>query len=290
MSSAPTDVSPQRRRLADELRRLRIAANLSGEELGDRIGISQSKVSKIENLHRRPTLADVRAWTHITDAPDDLAAQLVELAEAVLTETTTWRTALREGLPRTQQEVAELEATAALICNFQPGAIPGLLQTPEYARRLFELSNMVGEQDFARAVIERMNRQAILQNETKRFEFVFTEAALRYCPGPPRLLLAQLDRVAAFATLPNVNIGFIPHAAEARTIYSHGFVIYDQRGEDEDPIVKVETLTAGLTITDSEAVETYRRQFARLQEAALYDEEGLSLLHAIAADVRQLAS
>lgn len=275
------------RQLVAELRRLRIAAGLSGEALGEQIGVSQSKVSKVENAHRRPTVADVQAWARVTGADEELTAQLVEQAEAVLTQATSWRTSLREGLPRKQQQVAELEASSWLICNFQPGAIPGLLQTPEYARRLFELSDVVGGQDYANAVIERMNRQTVLHDDSRRFEFVFTEAAVRYRPGPPRVLLAQLDRLATVATLPNVSIGFIPQTSEARTILSHGFVVYDERG-DEDPIVKVETLTAGLTIEDPEGVEAYRNQFGRLREAAVYGDAAQDFLARVVDDIRHL--
>lgn len=284
----PGNPMAQRRLVAEELRRLRLAAGLSGEQLATRIGVSQSKISKIENLRRSAPVADVRAWAQATGASEATIAQLAERATAALTEATTWRAGLAAGLASKQQQVAELEASAAVIQNFQPSAIPGLLQTPEYARQTLVLSDVVGGQDYTSAVIARMNRQTVLHDERKRLEFVFTEAALRWRPGPSRLLLAQLDRLATTATLPNVSIGLIPHTAEAATIHSHGFVIYDQRGQDEEAIVKVETLTAGLTIVDPDGVAAYQRQFARLRESALHGEAALEFLTKVMEDIRQL--
>ena len=54
-----------------------------------------------------------------------------------------------------------------------------------------------------------------------------TEAALRWRPGPPNVLIAQLGRVSALGTLDNVSVGIIPSDAEAVTFTSHGFAIYD---------------------------------------------------------------
>ena len=75
--------------------------------------------------------------------------------------------------------------------------MPGLLQTPEYARyRLSESLEEIGAaDDVDEAVGARMQRQQVLYRPGKRFNFVITEAVLRYRLCPPEALAGQLDRL-----------------------------------------------------------------------------------------------
>ena len=93
--------------------------------------------------------------------------------------------------------------------NFQPGIIPGLLQTAEYARRIIEMPTSAPKQSGA-AVAARLDRQETLHDRKRHFEFLMTEAALRYRPGPPEVLAAQLDHLAALATLETITFGSSP--------------------------------------------------------------------------------
>lgn len=61
---------------------------------------------------------------------------LLALAEAAVNEVATFRVRLGGGLAAVQDSVRDLEASARVVRNFQPGIIPGLVQTAEYARRI----------------------------------------------------------------------------------------------------------------------------------------------------------
>ena len=91
---------------------------------------------------------------------------------------------MARGLVRLQEDSLELEASASTILNFQIASIPGLLQVPEYARRVFAAGHPAGQVDIAAAVAVRMNRQVILYDDSKHLEFVLAEAAVRWRPGP----------------------------------------------------------------------------------------------------------
>jgi transcriptional regulator with XRE-family HTH domain len=283
----PEEHRSQRQRLGTELRKLRKLAGLNGYQLAEQVGISQSKVSRIEASSAVPTVREAEAWARAVGASDEVLANLVGLAEAALTEFERWRMALRHGLPHLQAEVRALEANARRISNFQPSLVPGLLQTAEYARRVFRLADVVGGQDYAGAVAARMSRQEILFDEDRRFEFLVTEGALRWRPGPPKLLLAQLDRVSSVATLSNVSLGLMPQDAEATAVASHGFAIYGDRENDGEPFVRVEMIHGELTVSDPEDVAIYRERFSRLSEAAVFDEDARTLLARIADDLRR---
>ncbi len=273
------------RRLGLALRGLRLDAGLTGHQLAQRIGLSQSTISRIELGEAMPSLADVQDWAHATGAASQQHDELRMLAEAAAVETISWRKAIRRGLPELQQDVRELEATSATMLNFQPVIIPGLLQTADYARRLVQSGYPGGRPDIAAAVSARLERQTILYDESKRLEFVVAEAALRWRIGPLQTMLTQLDRLISLATLPSVSIGVIPQAAEVAAWHIHGFAILDERS-DGVPVVRVETLTTGLSISDPQEVERYRQAFRLLRATAVFDDRAEDLIRALMSEVR----
>jgi transcriptional regulator with XRE-family HTH domain len=273
-------LSPERRRLAASLKDLRRAAGLSGEQLGAALGWSQSKVSKIENARTRPSVSDVEAWANVTRASAELRSELTVLAELTAVDAQSWRVAQEAGLTRLQQEMAEIEAATTHLRNFQPALIPGLLQTAEYARRVLTLSDVSEQRDVPSAVAARLERQTVLYDQDKRFDFVLTEAALLWRPGPPELMHAQMDRLLSIETLPNVHIGVVPFGREATALYANGFTIFEV---PDDPIVLVEILTTDLMLSDARDLSAYREAFGRLQDAAVTGQEARSLISSITA-------
>jgi hypothetical protein len=234
-----------------------------------------------------PSLADIDSWARVTGASPQRHREVRELAEAAAVETISWSRAARRGLPELQQDVRELEATSATIVNYQPTIVPGLLQTAEYARRLVSSGYPGGRPDMSAAITARLDRQAILYDDSKRLEFVIAEAALRWRLGPSQMMLAQLDRIANVATLPNVTVGIIPQMTEIAVWHIHGFAILDDRS-DGPAVVRVETLTTGLSISDPEAVERYRQAFRRLKDAAVLNDEAGELIRALTGETHQL--
>jgi transcriptional regulator with XRE-family HTH domain len=273
--------SSAHRQLLSALKELREGKNLSGQRFGELLEWSQSKVSKIETGRTKPSAADVMAWARATGATDQQTAELVSLADAVLTEARTWSS--RHGtLASRNQEIAYIEAETTHLQNFQPAVVPGLLQVAEYARRVITMLDVSGERDVAEAVRVRMGRQTILYDQAKAFEFLLTESALRWRPGPPSLLLPQLDHLLSIATLPNVTIGVLPNTDEAPALYLNGFTIF---GIPDDPLVLVETFHLEEKLDDEANLATYRGLFARMWAAAATGDEASALIRRIMADV-----
>jgi transcriptional regulator with XRE-family HTH domain len=278
------ELSARRRELGAELRRLRKNARLSGEQIARAAGISQSRASRIELGQQSASPEVVSRWGQACGATATELDELAVLADAAATEAISWRQAMSEGLDKLQQDSRAIEASASLICNFQTSWVPGLLQLPEYTQRIFAAEHGPGQPDIATAVATRMNRQAILYDGAKRFEFILTEAALRWRVGPPSLMRAQADKIIAVATLGNVTVGIIPQSAESGHWHDHGFNILDDRGEAGDAIAHVETLTSGLTITDPADVSVYKEAFARLRALAATGDDAADLIHRVMAD------
>lgn len=271
----------QRSRLAAELRLLRRLSGLSGRELRDYIKVSQAQISRIESGQSVPSVPQVLAWADATGASDDVRANLPALTEAALNEVDAWRAHGTVHPAAIQRDIGALEASAAISRHFQPAIVPGLLQTAEYARRTFEITDVGGWGDHAAAVAARMDRQQALYRPGKRFEFLLTEAAVRLRVGPPQVMRGQLRHLASLLSLENVDIGVVPLAAEASAVPWCPFHIYDELPEGQDPFVTIELPHGRLTVSDPQDVEIYQRQLEAIRDAAVHGEEARILLEGI---------
>jgi transcriptional regulator with XRE-family HTH domain len=254
-----------REALGWRLRELRRDADLTGYVLAERLRWPQSKVSKIETGRQTPTESDIRAWAEATGR-GDVADELVATVQTLETMYADWRRQLRGGLRARQQSFADVEARAASLRVFECTFVPGLLQTPEYARALItESIEFYQVPDDADAAVQaRMQRQQVLYRVDKEFFFVITEAVLRYRFCPPEVLVGQLDRLMTLSSLRNVKFGIIPFEAEYRFSPPHGFWIFD------DDMVLIETISAELTLTQPQEISQHLKAFDRLAAAAVY--------------------
>jgi transcriptional regulator with XRE-family HTH domain len=258
-------VSPSQQRLADALKQLRARSGMSAAALGRVLGWTQTKVSRAENGTRRVSLAEAIAWAEATDTPDDLRAEVTELAEASARAVRSWWSVHAGGMARRQHEIAELEASSTAILNTQH-VIPGLLQTADYARRAVELANVSGQTDVAATVAARLRRQEILYDPGRQFDYVLPESALHVrLADDPAVMRAQADRLLSLDTLPNVSIAVLPYSVPF-PVWPGSFVLYEI---PDEPLVVIEYLTDEVTIGDEDEVSTYREAFARLRAAAV---------------------
>lgn len=268
-------------RLASELRALRDAAGLGGIEAGLRAGLSQSKISKIENQRLHASPADVRTLCRIYGASPDREATLVNLAESLAKAIEPRRVTLSRGASAMQQRIRRLEESSTLLRSFQPCMVIGLLQTEAYARLVFGVSQSGADLD--QAVAARLQRQTVLRERIPRATLIMTEGALRWQAGSARLMIEQLDAIAAALNLPNVRIGIIPYTTPVAFFPRHGFHLYDS----DAAIIGTETGTA--TIVDSEDVSRYEQMFADLENVAATGDDARGALTRISDDYRRLA-
>lgn len=285
--SAARQASP-RQQLAVELRRLRDVAGISGRELAKRVGISQSTLSRIEAGHVVPPLPQVLDWAKAVGAEPDCQATLRALTEAAHSpEVRDWAASLAER-PHLQDDVRAFEEDAHLVRNFQPALVPGLLQTAEYARRVFDTFDPpYAPEAAAAALAARLDRQRVLYDPAKQFEFLITEAALRFRPGPHRVLLAQLDRIISIETLDTVTIGVIPQDIEASTTIPHGFVIYEN---EDHAVASAEPIPGSMVTRGPELVDAHRRRWAALGRMALFDNDAREFLAELREEIHRIAT
>lgn len=280
--------SRPRQQLSVELRRLRDLAGISGRELAKQVGISQSTLSRIEAGHVVPPLPQVLDWAKAVGAEEAAQTLLRTLTEAAHSpEVHDWAASLAQR-PHLQDDVRAFEEDAHVVRNFQPALVPGLLQTADYARRVFDTFDPpYTPEALTAALAARLDRQGVLYDPAKRFEFLITEAALRFRPGPHRVLLGQLDRIISIETLDTVTIGVIPQGIEASTTIPHGFVIYEN---EDHALASAEPISGSMIIRGPELVDTHRRRWAALTRMALFDNDARAFLAELRDEIHRIAT
>ena len=149
-----------------------------------------------------------------------------------------------------------------------------MFTTAEYAAALFRFwTGFMGlADDVDAAVHARMDRQRVLYTGEREFRVVVEEQVLRTRVGDAGVMAGQLDRLLAVMSLPRVRIGIIPAAGERHSLTQGSFWMFD------DARVRIETVSASLTITQPRDITLYARVFGLLQQSALYGRDARRLI------------
>jgi len=261
--------------LGPTLQNLRKSRRLTGKRLAELAGMSQSKISRIENgVGAAPSAEDVERLARVLGAGEALSLQLVEEARQLREPVGDWEVG-DVDLASRQQDTEQLELAATHFKVFQPTVVIGLLQTGGYAKavlsalqRLTVPGSAGGE---ARAVYGavsvRVHRQAILSDPDKHFDFVMSEAVLSNRICPIEEMPAQLLRIREVAAQPNVTVSIIPADAHWSIPPYHGFSILDDRH------LFVDLYDTGLSKHDQSDADLYGGVFDAMKELAVRDIE-----------------
>ena len=271
--------------LGDRLRILRERAGLQGKVLAEAVGWQASKISRIENGRQRPTLADLQAWVRACGAGDATLQALLPALEDLNAVHRDWRRRMRHGQVPVQAGYNELVERAGVVRHFETALVPGLLQTPDYARRvLAEMVELHGlaTVDVDQAVAIRMHRQRFLYDRSKSFEFLLAEPVLHWRLCPPAAMSAQLDRLQTVIGLPNVRFGILPFGIGLPVTPQNSFQLYDG-------VALVETFVGETAHRGTEA-ESYSQVLDRLWTHAVTEDRARALLVAAAQALRPARS
>ena len=269
--------------LGQALRILRADKGLTAVELGERVGVTQTAISRYELGTRRPSPETLERIADALGASKRVKQKLVDQLHGEQIELQSIRAIARRGLRRRQEEIARIEAKSRHLRNFQTAVVPGLLQTPGYALKMFEEVGLdTHAQDVGRALAVRLDRQAILHDPNRRFGFVITEAVLLWPREGVPEMLAQLDRLQAVSELPTVDLAILPLGITPPYSPINSFDIYD------DKLVLIETLTEQLAVRDSSDVASYVRAYEAFRQSALSGPDARRLFESVAARLRGL--
>jgi transcriptional regulator with XRE-family HTH domain len=249
------------------LRRLRESRGISREQAGEVIRASQSKISRLELGRTGFKLRDVVDLYELYGVTDQAEiATLLGLAKQA--NSPGWWHAYGDLVPGWFEPYLGLEQAAGIIRTYEVQFIPGLLQTPEYARAVIALGHS-REAQVERRVELRMRRQEILQREQPPYLWVvIDEAALRRPIGGAAVMFAQLQHLIDLCDLPNVTIQLMPFHAAGHAA-AGGPITLLRLPEPELPdVVYLEQLTSALYPDRREDIDYYRDIMNRLATQA----------------------
>ncbi|MEU1319281.1 helix-turn-helix domain-containing protein [Streptomyces tibetensis] len=277
----------RRRKLGAELRALRSSAGLTSGEAARLVGWHQSKVSRIETGTSGVKPADVRL---LLDAYGVTDAQLRELLMMLAGAEDSdgrhhWWHAYRGVLPPTYRDFISLESQAGAMRTLETTVVPGLLQTPEYARAVTRAAVEGLPEDRLDTLVEvRLARQDVLRADPPlELSAVLDEAVLRREVGGPGVMARQLERLVEAARLPQVRLQVLPFAAGAHIGVTGPFVIFSFSSTSDLDVVVLDHLTSSLYLERKEDLQAYTEAFNALQIHALSPEDSLDFIAGTAA-------
>jgi transcriptional regulator with XRE-family HTH domain len=267
------DQSVRRRRLAAELRRLRERTGLTGDQVAERLNWSGSKISRIELNRIGVKLSDLSKLLDLYGVSpahrEDLQALAQESSQA-------GRLGFAAaGLAADYTDYLAAENEAQSIWNWNPFAIPGLLQTEAYARVVHMAFQSIfrrppGEAE-RRIEIRRMRQQLLNRQPPPDLSVVIDESVLYRNFGGKTTMREQLARLVELSRLPNVQIQVFPLEGEhtvtpgpfsyMQFLQVHAIPLHD--------IATVEHLTGNYYLEDDEQTFQYRVSFEWLAENSL---------------------
>lgn len=264
--SSPT---VRRRRLGQELRRLRERAALTGDQVAGLLGWSAAKVSRIETAKTSPRKADVEALLDVYEVATDRRRELLDLHREAGRRG--WWEDYRDSLPQEYTTLLGLEAEASEARNWEPQVVPGILQTEEYAREVINAgkrSTVVPPAGVRSRVEARIARQQTILGADSRLRIwvVLDESVLLRGFGGAEVMRGQLRRLIDVAELPNVELQVLPF--DAGHPVQTGSFLHLKFSEFHD-VVYLESLFSARFVEDDEMAYGYELAFDHLRMSAL---------------------
>jgi transcriptional regulator with XRE-family HTH domain len=278
--------SVRARQLAAELRRLRDAATLTGEEAAARLGWSPSKISRIETGQTAASPADLRRLLDMYDVTGTARERLEGLGQSAGQRG--WWDAYADTLGPEYTALIALEAEAQSMRWYSPMLVPGLLQTEAYARQVVRSGLLIAPPgEIERRVQVKMTRQrALTKDSPPQLSVVLDEAAVLRQVRGPEVMREQLAHLTTMAARPNVTIQVLPLAVGAHPATTGEFTILGFPELVAPDVVYLENMTSDLYVEREGEVYRYALAFDRLRALALGPDESAALITAHADTIK----
>lgn len=294
MSEDTTGSTVPRRQLGRYLRDLRGQARLTVRAAATELEWSEAKIWRIETGQTSLRSLDVEAMCRAYGAPKDLTEALMGLAKE--TKGRGWWHAYGDAIPFGFDLYIGLEEAARELARYDAELVPGLFQTPAYARALIRADNPgLEENEIEHRVAVRMERKALLTRVTAppTIKAVLNEAILRRPIGGQGVMTEQLGKLVEYAELPNVSIQVVPFTAGLHHgLMSGPFVIlrFPANGDGkmiEPPIVYVSGYTGDLYLDKPQEIARYDSAFTKIWDSALDEAKSTKMLKRAERELRE---
>jgi transcriptional regulator with XRE-family HTH domain len=256
------------RRLGAQLRKIREDRGLTLDEAANLLKLSKSALNRMENAQVvvRPYETEYLLLKYEVD--DDLRDSLLGLASAGRSREWVKRhAALSPESP--VKDLVQLEQDSSAIRIFQPFGIPGILQTPDYARAVIGSYPPRPAQDVDRAVAFRMARKEVLSRPVPvRLDVVMGEAAMRQQMGGAGVLRDQLRYLLEASSPANVSLRVLSYEVTRHPGFDGAFTMLDVE-TGAFTVVVIDSMMRSVYSEADADVESYSSVFTELCAVAL---------------------
>jgi transcriptional regulator with XRE-family HTH domain len=256
---------------AGELKAWRERMGLTQQAFADKLGYSAALVAAVEQCKRSPTADFAARCDEVTDAPGTFARWQAQVA--------------RESYPAFFAPVLAFEHDAVRIHGWEIGAVPGLLQTDDYARALIRASRSQDSDDAVeRMVTARVERQAILSRENPpALWYVLDEGILRRVVGSRSVMADQLDKLVTLAGVPGIVVQVLPYAVGDHAGTDGPISVFEF--QDAPTVCYTECYGGGRIIEGRDEVAELVTAMSMLRASALSPRETLELMSKMRSEV-----
>ncbi|MGH3830541.1 MAG: helix-turn-helix domain-containing protein [Pseudonocardiaceae bacterium] len=277
-SSSPTVL---KRYVALELRRLREAAGFKREQVAARLHCDVSHISHLEIMRNLPKAAELEVLLGFYGVAER-TAPFQELVDAAR-KGRDWWLPFKGAAPEWFNLYLAMESSASQIDSYDSMIVPGLFQTPTYAKAVIRAGEPeLADAEFARRIELRMARQDVLirQPNPPTVWRVLDESVLYRPAGEPQILLKQLEHLVKLLDLPALTVQVLPLEAGVHAGNEGTFTILTFPPElvGDPGIAYVESRIGGTYYEDPAEIMTYRNTLRRIQVHARTPEETRALL------------
>ncbi|WP_435283717.1 helix-turn-helix domain-containing protein [Streptomyces koelreuteriae] len=271
-------------RLGAELRKLREAAGLKARDVAAFLTSTSAQMSHVEAGVAAVSAQRIRSLAaHYACADEALIDALVAMAAD---RARGWWDEYRGVLPRVYSDVAEAEHHAAFMRDVVINYVPGLLQTPDYARALFRYMNPeFPENEVDLRVGHRMKRRVVIKGDNPTpYTSIVHEMALRIRVSDRHVSRAQLQQILDHIEQGRVTVRVIPTdqdgfaGAGASMMYLGG------------PVPQLDTWLrdgpTGVVFIDADAqMKRLRALFHKVEAASLNPTASRDFIHRLAKEL-----
>ncbi|WP_069874824.1 helix-turn-helix domain-containing protein [Streptomyces malaysiensis] len=252
-----------------ELQRCRSEAEMTLEDLAEKVPFSRSQLHRVE-------IAETLPMQGLSKALDQLfgtGKHFERLYELVRQSP--------EIHPEQYRRRMTVEARARVISEYAGMIVPGLVQTEAYARALFyEANPRATTEEIDELVEARMSRQELLRTSSPPdVSVILDEAAVRRPVGGPEVMREQLARVADLASTPISVVQLLPFAHGAHPLL--GGTLTLMLLDDDTAVAYEESIDTGTLLEDPESVTTRQRKYDLLRSHALSPSETASFIRSV---------
>ncbi|MFD0073264.1 helix-turn-helix domain-containing protein [Streptomyces sp. NPDC127166] len=279
--SSPT---ARQQRLGSELRRLREQSGMSAQQAAALLGVDRTRIPNIESGRFGISPERVRTLAFNYGCPDTGLVDL--LARMARERDRGWWEEHRGLLPPALLDLAELEFHASELETSVTTHIPGLLQTEEHARAVFDTAvpPLPGPDLEARLALRLRRRQILEGDRPVRYEAVIHEAALRMQFGGAKVARAQLEHILAHTERDTVSVRVIPFAAGGFPGAGQSFT-YVSAAVPQLDTVQLDSSHGSLLLDTDMQLRRYRGLLDRLRGLALSTTESRAFVRALSQDL-----